>query len=83
MSSISIHGGTQRWKTRPPTVPTGSARQAGDDLPAGGRHSIEERIVDLHRAKRELADSLLEGTDVAARMSPGDTLAMLQQGLGK
>jgi SNF2 family DNA or RNA helicase len=45
------------------------------------RHTIEEGIVDLHRHKRDLADSLLDGTDVAARMSPDDMLAMLQQGL--
>jgi SNF2 family DNA or RNA helicase len=47
------------------------------------RHTIEEGIVDLHRHKRDLADSLLEGTDVAARLSPDDMLAMLQQGLGR
>jgi SNF2 family DNA or RNA helicase len=47
------------------------------------RHTIEEGIVDLHRHKRDLADSLLEGSDVAARLSAGDMLAMLQQGLGK
>jgi SNF2 family DNA or RNA helicase len=46
------------------------------------RHTIEEGIVDLHRHKRDLADSLLEGGDLSARMSPGDMLAMLQQGLG-
>jgi SNF2 family DNA or RNA helicase len=45
------------------------------------RHTIEEGIVDLHRHKRDLADSLLEGTDVAARMTPGDMLEMLQAGL--
>jgi SNF2 family DNA or RNA helicase len=45
------------------------------------RHTIEEGIVDLHRHKRDLADSLLEGTDVAARLSPGDMLEMLQAGL--
>ncbi|KQY14847.1 helicase SNF2 [Massilia sp. Root133] len=45
------------------------------------RHTIEEGIVDLHRHKRDLADSLLEGTDVAARLSPADMLAMLQAGL--
>jgi SNF2 family DNA or RNA helicase len=45
------------------------------------RHTIEEGIVDLHRHKRDLADSLLEGSDVAARMSPDDMLAMLQVGL--
>jgi superfamily II DNA or RNA helicase len=47
------------------------------------RHTIEEGIVDLHRHKRDLADSLLEGGDLSARMSPGDMLAMLQQGLGR
>jgi len=45
------------------------------------RHTIEEGIVDLHRHKRDLADSLLEGSDMAARMSSNDMLAMLQAGL--
>jgi SNF2 family DNA or RNA helicase len=45
------------------------------------RHTIEEGIVDLHKHKRDLADSLLEGSDLSARMSPGDMLKMLQEGL--
>ncbi|MET0982790.1 MAG: DEAD/DEAH box helicase, partial [Telluria sp.] len=45
------------------------------------RHTIEEGIVDLHRHKRDLAESLLEGGDVSARMSSTDMLAMLHQGL--
>lgn len=45
------------------------------------RHTIEEGIVELHKHKRDLADSLLEGTDVSARMTPGDMLRMLQEGL--
>jgi SNF2 family DNA or RNA helicase len=45
------------------------------------RHTIEEGIVALHGHKRDLADSLLEGSDVAARMTPADMLAMLQAGL--
>ena len=45
------------------------------------RHTIEEGIVDLHKHKRDLADSLLEGSDMSARMSPGDMLKMLQEGL--
>ncbi|PWF41215.1 DEAD/DEAH box helicase [Massilia glaciei] len=44
------------------------------------RHTIEEGIVDLHKHKRDLADSLLEGSDLAARMSPQDMLKMLQEG---
>lgn len=46
------------------------------------RHTIEEGIVDLHHQKRDLADSLLEGGDLSARMAPNEMLAMLQQGLG-
>jgi SNF2 family DNA or RNA helicase len=46
------------------------------------RGTIEEGIVELHHRKRDLADSLLEGTEIAARMSPGEMLAMLKQGLG-
>jgi len=45
------------------------------------RGTIEEGIVELHHRKRDLADSLLEGTEMAARMSPGEMLAMLKQGL--
>jgi SNF2 family DNA or RNA helicase len=47
------------------------------------RHTIEEGIVELHKHKRDLADSLLEGSDLAARMSPGDMLKMLQEGLAR
>jgi SNF2 family DNA or RNA helicase len=47
------------------------------------RHTIEEGIVDLHKHKRDLADSLLDGSDVAARMSPDDMLAMLKEGLSR
>ena len=47
------------------------------------RHTIEEGIVELHSHKRELADSLLEGSDTAARMSAEDMLAMLNEGLRK
>src|SRR5471030_36443 len=47
------------------------------------RHTIEQGIVDLHQHKRDLADSLLEGSDLAARLSAGDMLNMLQEGLKK
>ncbi|MES2297560.1 MAG: DEAD/DEAH box helicase [Pseudomonadota bacterium] len=45
------------------------------------RHTIEEGIVELHKHKRDLADSLLEGSDLSARMSPSQMLAMLKEGL--
>ena len=41
--------------------------------------TIEEKIVDLHKTKRALADSLLEGSDMAAKMSANDMLALLQE----
>ena len=47
------------------------------------KHTIEEGIVELHQHKRDLADSLLEGSDAAARMSANDMLGMLQEGLKK
>ena len=45
------------------------------------RHTIEEGIVELHKHKRDLADSLLEGSDVSARLSPDDMLRMLREGV--
>ena len=40
--------------------------------------SIEEQIVGLHKEKRDLADSLLDGADVAGRLSAGELLALLR-----
>jgi hypothetical protein len=45
------------------------------------RHTIEEGIVDLHQHKRDLADSLLEGSDISGRLSAAEMLGMLQEGL--
>ena len=48
--------------------------------------TIEEKIVDLHKTKRALADSLVEGSDMAAKMSADDMLALLPEewrGLGE
>jgi superfamily II DNA or RNA helicase len=40
--------------------------------------TIEEQIVELHSTKRDLADSLLEGTDSSRRLSLEELLAMLK-----
>ncbi len=40
--------------------------------------TIEEQIVELHARKRDLANSLLEGTDVSGRMSAEELLALLR-----
>jgi SNF2 family DNA or RNA helicase len=43
------------------------------------RHTIEEQIVELHRTKRDLADSLLEGSDMGSRVTADDLLALLKE----
>jgi len=41
------------------------------------KDSIEEKIIDLHNEKRDLAESLLSGSDTAAKMTAGELLALL------
>jgi SNF2 family DNA or RNA helicase len=41
--------------------------------------TIEEKIVELHATKRDLADSLLEGTDTIAKLSSKEWLNLLKQ----
>ncbi|MEQ8703224.1 MAG: DEAD/DEAH box helicase [Phaeodactylibacter sp.] len=40
--------------------------------------TIEEKIVQLHQNKRELADQLLSGTDVSAKLSADEMLNLLK-----
>ena len=42
-------------------------------------NTIEEKIVALHHQKRDLADSLLEGTDTSARVSADDLMELLRE----
>ncbi len=44
------------------------------------RGTIEERILELHAHKRELADKLLEGSDAAARMTAKELLSLIRGG---
>ncbi len=41
--------------------------------------TIEEKIVSLHHTKRDLSDQLLAGAESAAKLSPEQLLALLQQ----
>ncbi|HFA51718.1 MAG TPA: DEAD/DEAH box helicase [Bacteroidetes bacterium] len=41
-------------------------------------NTIEEKIVKLHAEKRDLADSLLEGTERSAKMSAADLLELMK-----
>lgn len=43
------------------------------------KNTIEEKIVQLHSTKRDLADSLLDGTDQSARLSTVDLLNLLKE----
>jgi len=42
------------------------------------RGTIEERIIELHASKRDLADSLLEGTDRSGKLSTKELLKLIQ-----
>ena len=41
------------------------------------KNTIEEKILRLHRTKRDLADSLLEGTDMAGKLTIKDILELI------
>lgn len=43
------------------------------------KDTIEEKIIALHNTKRDMADSLLEGTDQAAKLSTVDLLNLLKE----
>ncbi|MEJ7593222.1 MAG: DEAD/DEAH box helicase [Planctomycetaceae bacterium] len=42
------------------------------------RGTIEDKILELHATKRDLADSLLEGTDTTGRLSAEELLALIR-----
>ena len=42
-------------------------------------NTIEEKIVALHHQKRDLADSLLEGTEASARITADDLMDLLRE----
>lgn len=42
------------------------------------KHTIEEKIVKLHQEKRDLAGSLLEGSDMSAKMTSDDLLDLIR-----
>ncbi|MEA2039445.1 MAG: DEAD/DEAH box helicase [Thermodesulfobacteriota bacterium] len=43
------------------------------------RDTIEEKIVKLHQEKRDLASSLLEGSDMSGKMSAGELLKLIKE----
>lgn len=43
------------------------------------KNTIEEKIVDLHQHKRDLADSLLEGTEMSGKVSTDELLRLIAE----
>ncbi len=43
------------------------------------KNTIEEKIVKLHQEKRDLAGSLLEGSDISAKMSANDLMELIKE----
>jgi SNF2 family DNA or RNA helicase len=43
------------------------------------KHTIEEKIVKLHREKRDLANSLLAETDISSRISVEELLSLIRE----
>ena len=43
------------------------------------KNTIEEKIVQLHSRKRDLADSLLEGSDVSGKISTEELLSLIRE----
>jgi len=43
-------------------------------------NTIEEKIIQLHTHKRDLAEQLLEGSDMAARLSVGEMVDLIREG---
>jgi SNF2 family DNA or RNA helicase len=42
------------------------------------KHTIEEKIVELHHKKRELADRLLDGAEMSGKMSADELLRLIR-----
>jgi SNF2 family DNA or RNA helicase len=42
-------------------------------------NTVEEKILKLHETKRDLADSLLDGTDTSGKLSADDLLALISE----
>lgn len=72
------------WNPAVEDQATGRAHRMGQEQPVTVyrlvlRGTIEQKIMDLHRRKRDLADSLLEGTDSAVRLTPEELMNLLRE----
>lgn len=72
------------WNPAVEDQATDRAHRIGQDRPVTvyrliAEQTIEEKILRLHAQKRDLADSLLAGTDVSAKLSAEDLMQLLQE----
>ena len=71
------------WNPAVEDQATDRAHRIGQEKPVTvyrlvAEDTIEEKILKLHSTKRDLADSLLSGSDVSARLSADDLLNLLR-----
>jgi len=45
------------------------------------KNTIEEKIIQLHNTKREMAESILQGNDAPSKLSINEMIQLLQGGL--
>lgn len=72
------------WNPAVEDQATDRAHRIGQEKPVTvyrlvAEDTIEEKILKLHGTKRDLADSLLSGSDVSARLSADDLLNLLKE----
>lgn len=72
------------WNPAVEDQATDRAHRIGQERPVTvyrliAEQTIEEKILRLHAQKRDLADSLLAGTDVSAKMTADDLMQLLKE----
>jgi SNF2 family DNA or RNA helicase len=72
------------WNPAVEDQATDRAHRIGQEKPVTvyrivAQDTIEEKIIKLHDTKRDLADSLLSGTEMSARLSADELLELIQQ----
>jgi len=76
------------WNPAVEDQATSRAHRIGQDRPVTAyrlvvAQTIEEKILQLHAQKRDLADSLLAGADVSAKLSAAELMELLRDGRGR
>ncbi len=74
------------WNPAVEDQATDRAHRIGQERPVTvyrlvAENTIEEKIIDLHARKRDLADSLLSGTDISAKLNADELLRLLEDGM--